>query len=439
MKAPRFRWVLGLLPLLVLTALLLPPSPAPEQVAWKVIGDALIARCRVPDGLEVHLEADGEEYRPEPSETNWRRFVLRGLSREQPVRARLRWPGGASPWSDFRPDALAVSPELRLASEGRVEIEVLRDCTVAWMGQEEEGLRLPPGRYSIPAPSLEEENLTLVFEEEEVRFERSWSTRRLLDLEARRLLPGFQQVAASPLLEVGAPPGSRTPGRVVTFGGSSGRLLEWLPRLLEAPLDREVKRQMWSTLEDLQRSQAVWNQGGASLHLVDPVSGQPGHRSWQIPTWDDEDHARVEPSLGPGSPPQTRSPEKGYEITDAPPVPLLGGPIQRAARRLLFDWPREVPARARRLALSLHAHWFPEGAQFRVQAKGAEEPFLLHLWHPRPAGGRKYRYDGWIGVVVPADLAPLPGTPMEITLKPMIGSGYIGWLEEVRVSWPAGS
>jgi hypothetical protein len=209
----------------------------------------------------------------------------------------------------------------------------------------------------------------------------------------------------------------------------------WIPRLLQAPGDRQVRLRFWKLWN-------IWDRTASqSVALEDPVElltiseAVPGGRIANLPKWKETSSQSPELELlGEG-----KRRTKGIPITNHTGRSLNTNTFSKCADGVVFRWPSlHAPSRAL-VALSVFVDNLQRDVHFEVrEAFRPLRGFQTWLWdHPLRVHRDKNR-NGWLTVFFPANLAPPEGTEMHILgdvlffprpIRPTIVEVKIAWKE----------
>lgn len=413
-----------------------------RDLRWQVVGDLVEVRFRSPSRPEVSLEVAGvrEGELLDQGGGEWA-LRLRVLGPGQEERARLlegdserasHWVRGQEPGLGLLPQPLLPGPRLglRLVRPCRVALgprsPELRDA-----GERSLEIRTPAGR---PLPQV------LAWEEEGVRFQKllDWETLlgSVLDRirgELRDVDPDRTLKASAPKVP-GSPLGASRPRSFEAHRAVLREFRDWIPWMLAAPeLPRGRRRELLALWQTWSRSvvQEVV-QGLEGPPLLELTPGLPGALSAG-------EQGRGEVRILPLSP-REESGDRGlgYLVLDN----YLDGSTEilrrrRSTRTIDLSWPRREVAPGEWVVLSIRSESMEQWSQFELSDPRGD--FRVSLWHPRP---RPYRADldfpEVVSLVLPADLAPDPGVPLELRARSLLSPQLMhGKVYRVAASWTA--
>ncbi len=417
---------------LLAMAWLLTGTREPLQVRWEVFGDAVRVSFEARRSQDLRLEVEGRpvevEHIPD-LEGEREALAFRGLPSEREVGVKLCWPGGESPVIRLQAQPPAVLPGVSLLPEGRLGIVADRPVEVWWAGGTGEPFELERGLNRVVPPAVGPPRLS--WREGGIGFHAfgTWEdlfradVEKLIDLSRGMGLPDTPRI--SHFSEFTA-----TQGPEVVAAWE--RLSSWLPRILDSKLPVALRREL---LRELER----WIRGAQVLRYVSGEKAQiripefrSGSRSWERPPWPAADSVEVDLVLPDGS----RMPSNGVEIGSK--VPDEAHRENRdLPRHLEFRWPSEVPSGATRLALLVEVWRLGQGTQLRFEAVEEPEPrFTAFAWHPRFRIPAMERFEGWMALVFPSDLAPESGSRVRVELETFfIENETKAGVRRVAVAW----
>lgn len=394
--------------------------PAPSQVQVEVLGDALVVSFRDQGQAGAQLRL-GDELVSPPLEVRQgrRRLVHRGLPEDRPTEVRLvlgSWEGEAQAVQGSPP---AISGVVGLAPAGSLEVEVARPCVARWADGGTTRFELARGRQALALPGPLTENLALEWEERGLPFAARWTLDEVFTRSLERLRERLGATSwHGPLLQRASSRDRRGEG----FGEerrSFEVLLPWIPRIFSSGLPPAEKRWLFETLQDWQRSVAAERLLGDEPEDLPLPPGEAGYHGPRPPPWSPEGEAVLDLKPLDGAAPTH---EAGL-IFMIPPYgrnsPPYGAKAYDYASRVGFAWPPGVPAQGTGcLTLDMDRLM---GPLLQRTAPAGPGGLVLEHWSPSPEKLRlQERYKGLVTTCFPLELAPGAGTPMEISVAPLL-------------------
>jgi hypothetical protein len=415
---------------------------APRDIHWQVIGDAVLVSYLAPGNKSVRLNVGQQLLAPDPGPgSERRRIVFRGLSPTDETVARLVWSGGESPPYPAFGEPPAVRRVAGATKDGGVLLEATRACEAWWSDAPAVRFRLEKGKTGVPLKRPLAKEVTLFWEEQGLEFSRGFSRDEVLaDMAAALLDYGavsdFRPVLSQRRMQRGTMTGSnfqaeRAPWR---------RYLAWIPDILEADLSGRARGDLWERLVQWQMSVAGERfLGDSPPGLPIPpgragsyFQGEPRENTWRV-------EAGYEPLDG-ARPRHEHEPRRLSMITNAlKDNPGFGKKALDYATRVEVTWP-DLPSGPTPVhCLTIDADRLKSHHIFQVRLRGGEEDGDLVYFHPSELGIDVDKVRGPLTRCYPAAFSPPPGTPVLLTLEPLITSALdFGGIRGVAVHVPKG-
>lgn len=388
----------------------------PREIGWRAVGDVLVARF-VGGDATVRAEVDGRVAGEAFDLPDGRREIrIRGLRPGSTSTVRLTWDGGVSLPEDIRVGEPAILPAPSLAELGVVELPVRRSVELrSARGGPTRVVAQPRASFA-----LEEEGLSLAWEEGGVPFSLELSRAELLGRAVDGLRPSIEVVdlPAIALRRRGVDSADFLRARDRLLG-----LRAWLPGLLGGDLDSARARWLWDATQDLGWVLASREARGEAPNRAFALApGAPGHRSFsagEVPG-----SARVELEMTALHPGGRTEPGRGVKL-----APDLGGGFAALTQARYRDYPTALRVRWPDGLPAGGALWFgvdPDrlaaSTQIRVRPEDPDDPApRFRFWGARPGGALSEEVQTEpIGVFLSPSLAPPPGTPMLVEVLPLV-------------------
>ena len=401
------------------------PGP-PQDVRWRVVGRAVVVDMAPGGPEDLRVELDGELHgaRFELSGGR-RRAVIPGIAPGKDHALRLVWADGLGPLQVLQGEPDAVG-DLELGGSALLQVHARRPCQVGFGKPGDRLWALTPGHHPLPAPSRSSPDFRLRWEEDGVPRHRSITWVDLFTREARRVADQFSS------LDIHATLLQASIDRVSTsYAAERDRwrlALPWLPEVLghsgvPVPLRRRLHRvfQAWERSVDEESYL-----GGSPRRLALPATSLGGRFALDVNV-DEGDPPVPAPVAGrpveldePDCEPHPENPDV-YTVVTAFTKTVPFGQYSSACEVLSWTWPDLQAAPDEPVRLWLRTARLPSRAVIRLTAAGsgnntgtntettAQEDLLVDLWRPGAIEEQK-GFRGWLGITLPADLWPRPGT-----------------------------
>jgi hypothetical protein len=397
--------------------------PAPAEVRFEVVGDALIASFRDQGQTGVQLRL-GETLLSPPLEVREgrRRLVHRGLPPERELEARLVLGGRETAPQKVAAAGPAIAGLVGLAADRSLVVEVARPCTARWQGASTTRFELSRGRQTLALPADPGDSLVLEWEEQGLPFQVRWSLEEVLAASLVRLR---ERLGGTDWVEVLRQRAGASDPRGEGFAEERRSflpLLPWLGRLFASRLDPEQKRWLLAALQHWQRSVAAERALGDDPedHLEVPP-GEPGYHGPRLPPWKPDGELPIVPVPKDGAAPVHETGLIFMIPHYARDAPAYGAKGYDYATRLEFAWPPGLPPRGTG-CLTLDADRLMPTLMLQIEAAaGTEGGLVLEFWVTDAEKLRtQSRYKGPATACFPLELAPPAGTPMKVTAPPFL-------------------